>query len=108
MLTKKKRLNRETFNRFFSAGKRYHSPSLMLIYHAHNAFQASAVAPKKFAKTAVLRNKFRRRVYEVLKGFEKENQNTGVYIVIAKEKAALLPFDTLREELHALVKKVLG
>jgi ribonuclease P protein component len=105
MLTKKERLNRVTFNRFFSAGKRFHSPSLMVIYAPFEVFHASAVAPKKLARTAVLRNKFRRRIYDVFGRLQKENAFTGVFICIAKEGAQQASYDVLKSELNELIRK---
>ena len=105
MLKKKERLSRLTFNRFFSVGKRLHSPHLMLIYSPHEAFHAGAVAPKKLAKTAVLRNKFRRRVYDVFERMQKEAPRKGVFICIAKEGAAQSSYDVLKDELMALIHK---
>jgi ribonuclease P protein component len=105
MLPKKERLDRVAFNRFFSVGTRFHSPSLMLIYSENEPFRASAVAPKKVAKTAVLRNKFRRRVYDVMRHMKAETGARGVFIVIAKNGAATLSYDSLKDELHTLIRK---
>jgi ribonuclease P protein component len=105
MLAKKERLDRITFNRFFSAGKRFHSPFLMLIYAPLGTFHASAVAPKKLARTAVLRNKFRRRIYDVFGRLQNECAFTGVFICIAKEGAPHAPYGVLKAELNELIRK---
>ena len=105
MLAKKERLNRVTFNRFFSVGKRFHSPLLMLIYAPYEEFHASAVAPKKLARTAVLRNKFRRRIYDVFSRLHKERPFTGIFICIAKAGAPQVSYDTLKAELGELIRK---
>jgi ribonuclease P protein component len=106
MLKKKERLDRVTFNRFFSVGKRFHSPSLMLIYAPFEAFHASAVAPKKLARTAVLRNKFRRRIYDAFGRLQNEKAFTGVFICVAKEGAPQASYDVLKEELGGLIRKI--
>lgn len=110
MLSRKERLTRSEFNRFFSVGKRLHSPSLTLIFAPHERFQASAVIGKKVAKTAVSRNKFRRRVYDVFERYHRNGLNTGVFICIAKQPASSLPYAALKEELGELIHKsgVLG
>jgi ribonuclease P protein component len=105
MLPKKERLNRTEFNRFFSLGTRLHSPSLMLIYHTDDAFHASAVASKKIWKSAVLRNKFRRRVYDAMRQFHKEKPLKGAYILIAKTGAQTASYDALKTEIHDLIHK---
>lgn len=105
MLKKKERLDTVTFNRFFSIGKRYHSPLVMVIYAPLTEFRASAVAPKKLARTAVLRNKFRRRVYDVFDRLQKEKAFTGVFICIAKEGAPQASYDVLKSELSELIRK---
>ncbi len=105
MLKKKERLDRVTFNRFFSIGKRFHSPSLMLIYAPHETFHASAVAPKKLAKTAVLRNKFRRRIYDAFGRLQREKLFPGVFICVAKEAAPQASYDVLKDELCDLIRK---
>jgi ribonuclease P protein component len=106
MIKKKNRLNTEAFNRFFSLGRRFHSPLLTLIYSADAGFYTSAVLPKKFAHIAVLRNKFRRRVYDVLRRQREEHQITGVYIVIGKVGATKATYDLLRADLLRLLHTV--
>lgn len=110
MLKKKERLDRKAFNRFFSLGKRMHSPHLMLIYAPYDGFHAGAAASKKVIKTAVDRNKFRRRVYDVFERITRSTALQGVYICVAKDTAGSLSYDTLRAELEGLIRKtgVLG
>jgi ribonuclease P protein component len=105
MLPRKKRLNKKEFDRFFSLGRRFHSPHLTLVAHASPAFQASAVAPKKIFKTAVSRNKFRRRVYDVFERTLREKTMRGAYICIAKSGAETIRYEALKEELSVLIHK---
>ncbi len=80
------------------------------MYTPDEYFRASAVISKKVAKSAVLRNKFRRRVYAVFETAVREGLHSGVFICIAKVKAHTLPFEALKAELLALIHKtgVLG
>ncbi len=70
MLPKKRRLTKELFNKVMDVGSIQHSSFLSLkIYslkdkNIQSCF--SVVAAKKHFKTAVLRNRMRRRVYSVL------------------------------------------
>lgn len=110
MLPRTKRLTRAEFTHFFKMGKRLHSPSLTMVYAPHTRFQASAVISKKIAKTAVLRNKFRRRVYDVFERKVRDGLTSGVFICIAKVGVQTRTYDELRAELHDLIHKtgVLG
>lgn len=110
MLRKSKRLTRAEFNAIFPKGKRFHSPALMLVHAPGEVFKAAAVIGKKVAKTAVARNKFRRRVYAVFEQCAKEHELQGVFICVAKEKARMLTYEALKTELRALIHKtgVLG
>jgi ribonuclease P protein component len=108
MLPSKKRLNKKEFDRFFVSGKRLHSPSLMLVYTPAASFHASAVAPKKIFKTAVSRNKFRRRIYDIYERMLREKALTGICITIAKGGAEKLDYPTLKTELSSLVLKCTG
>ncbi len=106
MLKKKERLNREQFNRFFSTGKRFHSPLITLVYSPSPTFNVSAVAPKKVFKKAVLRNKFRRRVYDVFARAHKESLLEGVFICIAKQDAQTdSSYEVIKKDLISLIHK---
>lgn len=102
MLQKKERLNRNDFNRFFSAGKRSHSKHFQLIFHPHSSFHASVVVSKKIAREAVRRNKLRRRVYDIVRN-TRENLAVGVYIIITKKGAGELSFAEIKQELNTLL-----
>lgn len=103
MLRKKERLSREEFNRFFSVGRRYHSPLFQLIYAPCDAFHASVVVPKKVIKLAVGRNKLRRRAYDTLRHIKSEKGVVGVFIFIAKPPAAQASFDDIKATVKMLV-----
>lgn len=84
MLKKKERLTRKEFDRFFSVGKRSHSPSVQLIYAPSDAFHGSAVVGKKVYKKAVDRNRLRRQLYGLLYKHHKQHISPFVFILIAK------------------------
>lgn len=106
MLKKKNRLSKKEFNRFFSSGKRHHSPTLLVVYVPHSEFHAAVVVSKKIAKNAVKRNKIRRRVYGILHGLFKTSGVTGVYIVVVKQSAVVPTVTTLKEELTTLLGRI--
>jgi ribonuclease P protein component len=111
MLSKDHRLTRTEFGAYFPKGKRLHSSSLMVVFSPHERLKASAVISKRIAKTAVERNKFRRRVYAVFEEmYRQEGSMKGVFICIAKEHAVSVSRMDLKAELRALIHKtgVLG
>ena len=106
MLKKKERLTKREFDRFFSSGKRVHSPVLQLIYTPHESFHGAVVVGKKVHKRAVDRNKLRRRLYSVLYRYQKTEGRSGVFICIAKPPAKEMTFTELKNEMETLLGRV--
>lgn len=106
MLPKKKRLTTKEFDRFFSSGRRYHSESMQLIYTPYNTLHGSVVVGKKVYKSAVKRNKLRRRLYDLLRRLSQELSLRGVFIVITKPKAKDVEYGDLKRELSILLGKL--
>lgn len=103
MIAKSQRLNRVDFSNYFKTGKRFHSPTITIVYTPHNTFHASVVVGKKVATAAVRRNKIRRRIYELLR-----QQHTagviGIFIVIVKP-----PFNTLtKQQAHQAILELVA
>jgi len=107
MLPKKERLSRKEFNRFFSVGKRFHSPSLQVVYAPHDTFHASVVVSKKIARLAVKRNKIRRRIYDIVRRYKMERGNPGVFIFVTKPGVVKQSYALLKEELVVALDSVL-
>lgn len=106
MLPKKERLTREDFNRFFSAGKRTHFPDFQLIYAPYTTLHVSVVVSKKISKRAVVRNKLRRRVYDLVRRYRDSEGVTGVYIFIIKSDALKKSFGALQTDVTKALQKV--
>lgn len=106
MMRKKERLSRAEFNRFFSMGKRQNSPFFQLIYLPYSTRHASVVVSKKVEKTAVGRNKLRRRVYDIIRVYTHRENVTGVFILIAKPAAKTLTFPALKADIIHLIGRV--
>lgn len=100
MLSKKERLTRQDFSRFFSSGRRYHSPFFTLVYTPSPTLHASIVVPKKVAPKAVDRNTIRRRLYSALRA------ETGVFIVLLKKPGVLASPAALTESLRTEVGRL--
>lgn len=103
MLKKKERLTKKEFDRSFSVGKRYHSPSIQLIYEKSDVFHGSAVVGKKVYKKAVDRNRLRRRMYGVLYRYQKDHPLKGTFILIAKPALKEVPGDGFAQEVEKLI-----
>lgn len=82
MLSRSQRLSVEQFNSVMEKGKIFHS-SLFLARILSNQIDTriSTVTPKKVSKTAVGRNKIRRKMYEAVRNF-KDSIPPGSYIII--------------------------
>ncbi len=87
MLKKKQRLTKTDFDHYFKSGKRLHSPALQIIYSGGDSFKGAAVVGKKVFKSAVARNRLRRRLYGALYRYYKKHDLKGVFIIIAKPPA---------------------
>ncbi len=107
MLPKKERLSREEFNRFFSVGKRFQTPSLQVVYAPHTTFHASVVVGKKVAKGAVLRNKIRRRIYDIVRRHKSMYQDKGVFIFFTKAGIEKKSYAQLKEDVETVLGTIL-
>ena len=91
MLSKAERLSTKEIGAVISAGLETHSVFFVTKRIPAAEFKFSPVAPKKIFKTAVLRNRTRRRVYaavrEVLSG--KRPRQNHVAIILKKNIAEL-------------------
>ncbi len=87
-------------------GRRVQSQSFLLVTTPQSVLYVSVVVSKKVAKTAVVRNKVRRRIYDIVRAYRKAHGVTGVYIFIVKNGAPTLPYEVLREEVLSVLKKV--
>lgn len=105
MITKSQRLSRAEFSHYFKIGRRYHSPTLTVVYTPHEQFHASVVVGKKVSKIAARRNTIRRRIYELLR--QQSKDLTGIYIVVVKPTFNSLTRQQARQAILELVAKLL-
>ncbi len=106
MLPKKKRLSREEFNRFFSIGKKKHTPNLFVVYSPHPTFHASVVVSKKVGRTAVKRNKIRRQIYDIVRNLQKNKSFTGVYIFVTKPEILKATHEKVKNLVEKTVEQI--
>jgi ribonuclease P protein component len=96
MLQKKQRLTTKEFDRFFSSGRRRHTPLFTLIQSPQPNFHGAVVVGKKVHQRAVDRNRLRRRLYSILYRWSREVDVKGVYIILTKPAAARASFAELK------------
>ncbi len=106
MLPKSRRISREEFSSILKAGKRYAS-SHFTLYVAQNKAnlkkpsQFSFSVSKKIAKSAVERNRLRRRGYSAIKGLVKEVKHG--YLLMFSFKNKTVSVESIHKELGELL-----
>lgn len=106
MLKKKERLTKSEFDRFFSSGRRFHTPLFTLIHAPHDRFHGAVVVGKKVFKKAHDRNRLRRRLYNALYRLSRDNDLRGVYMILTKPPAARAGYAELRGALGDVVGSI--
>jgi ribonuclease P protein component len=110
MLSKSRRVPRELFKTIFKDKKsrliHLHSDhfSLAVKEALNTPARAGVSVSKKVSKSAVVRNKVRRRTYSTLRDIV-GTLKRGIYLVSAKKGADKLTFEKLSEEIGTLVLK---
>lgn len=107
MLPKKRRMSRPEVENLVKFGERHNSPHLLL-YISKNSLDHSRFSfsvSKKVAKTAVARNKWRRRGYSVI-AKSKKNINGGYFcLFVFKKGSNEINYDFLEKEISQLLYK---
>jgi ribonuclease P protein component len=103
MLVKTQRLTRHQFQDFFSSGKRFRSVALTVVYTPYPTFHAAVVVGKKISKSAVVRNRYRRRIYEQLRVLARKHNLTGVFIMLTSPQIRTLSRTALRDTIVDVV-----
>lgn len=108
MLTRKNRLtNSKEIETLFRSRRAFHSPTLTMRWartkNAHSRF--AVVVGNKVSKKAVVRNKIKRRVREVIQKNIPGVRGGVDAAVVARAEAATATFKKLKEDLTALFRK---
>lgn len=70
------------------------------------SFRVAVVVSKKVSKSAVVRNRIRRRVYEVVRMHEAHiTEPYDVVITVFSDQAAEMPVDQMRRDIARLLKQ---
>lgn len=105
MIPKTSRINREDFEKIMKKGGFLNSPffTLRFLKNPLNTTHFSVVVSKKVAKTAVSRNKIRRRAYSILRKYAK---NPYFAILIGKKGVEKATFSEVEADIKKLLEKV--
>lgn len=105
MFKKSSRIDKKDVGKVIKEGVAYHSPSFLLkvLKNTEEKTLFAVVVSKKVSKTAVGRNKNKRRVREVLKKALKEKKEHNFYIVILKKDLNKSLFGDIKNELIKLL-----
>jgi ribonuclease P protein component len=93
------------FTTYFKSGRRIQSPVATLIVSPHQQFHGAVVVSKKVHKSAVKRNRLRRRAYAQLYQ-ALNNHQTGVFILVLKPKLIELTRTEQHQALADLIAQV--
>lgn len=70
------------------------------------SYRAAVVVSKKVHKSAVVRNRIRRRVFELIRAEQASLGNVDIVVTIFSEQVATLPAPQLQEQTTALLAKI--
>ena len=95
----------EDFSTIISTRQKYKNKYFSLYYKESNKTLYGITVPKKVGK-AVLRNRLKRQVKNIISRNEKYIQSNYNYVIIIKEPAIDLTYEGLTNNLLDLMKKV--
>ena len=106
MLPRKNRVSRKKFPVYPTKGLRISSSLFTaVVYPQEHDVAVSVVVSKKTAKTAVLRNRIRRRLYAAVEPFLKTFARGAIIVFYPNIKAGQVPLDILKNEVIEMLKK---
>jgi ribonuclease P protein component len=77
-----------------------------LLNPRRKTFRVAVVVSRKVSKSAVVRNRIRRRLYELLRNYQGQiNQPYDLVLTVFSDQIAELPVDKLSKSLHAQLLK---
>lgn len=93
----------------YRGGQTIRGPFSSLKYslnHKREKFRVAVIVSRKVSKSAVVRNRIRRRVYEALRAYQTEiNQPYDLVFTIFSAQAAEMPFELLKKDIASKLKE---
>jgi ribonuclease P protein component len=109
MLPRSQRLTRTLFSRIGKSARRARGTSLQLLYLKAPDFRVSVVVSKKVAKSAVMRNGVRRKVYAVFAELSKKGDiPQGHFVVLSSPALPSLSYGEIMREVLLLITPLLS
>ena len=102
MLPKNRRISRKLFKPLLESRKYFNSAHFSLRLASSDRARIAISVSKKISKSAVVRNKIRRRLYSAMRGILPSLRG-GLYLVIAKSGSEKIRGRELENELKSLV-----
>ena len=108
MLKKNSRIEKKDVIKVIKEGVAYHSPSFLLkvLKNPLKTTLFAVIVSKKIAKTAVSRNKNKRRVREIIKKETNKIKKGNFYIIMLKKDLKETAFGDVQNELKVLFTKL--
>lgn len=109
MISRKHRFHgHNSLNNVYRSGKTVRGEFFALKYSdsRKDDYRLAVVVSRKVSKSAVVRNRIRRRIYETIRLLKKESQQpwmSDMVITIFDERIATMPTDLLRESIEKLL-----
>lgn len=108
MLPRIHRVDKDLGQEIFTKGKVFHGDFLYLkVYSKPGLARFSVVIPKKVARSAVVRNKFKRRINAVLSSLIIRISPNVVGLFFAKKNISEASFKELYRDIENILKKAL-
>lgn len=104
MLPKKKRVNKKDFEFIIKNGKTLYSSLFSFYYTGSPIPRYSFIAPKKAFKGAIIRNKYKRIGYNILRKTEYNYNVSAVFIY--KKEALGAPKEEIQKNIEFLLNKI--
>lgn len=93
----------------YSRGTTVRGSNLALKYvlnRRRSSYRAAVVVSRKVHKSAVVRNRIRRRIYEILRGYQSDiSQPYDIVITVFHEQLAAMPAKDLQDAVEELMHK---
>lgn len=76
-----------------------------MVYVPDAVLHASVVVPKKVSTKAVVRNKIRRRIYDIVRQHRSRVGTQGVFIFLVKSAVGEVSYEVLKREVEVSISK---
>lgn len=108
MINKSYRINKKEFDSIIKNGFSCNSSffSLKFLENKEKISKFSVVVSKKVTKSAIFRNKTRRRVYSILKNEQKNLKKQGFFMFFAKKDLVKKDFSVIKADILYILSKI--